>query len=220
MKITTMPLGLLEANCYVVADEAAGVCAVIDPGGRGPELPDTLEKAGLRVEAIFLTHGHFDHIGGARALHERTGAPVFLNPKDRGLPDEMTHDELFFTDAYRDQDVLEVGGITFRVLATPGHSPGSVCLFAGENVYPGSVLFTGDTLFCGGVGRTDFPCGNYGQLFDSLWRLYQLPGDYPVYPGHGPATTLHRERRDNGWMRESIPRSGEDPYAWLLEERP
>lgn len=217
MQISVLPLGELGANCYVVADEAANVCAVIDPGGDGEQLAARLADAGLSVRYIFLTHGHYDHVGGARALHDATGAPVYLNPIDRALPAELSR-HLFFTDSYRDGDALCMGALTFRVLGTPGHSAGSVCLFAGENVYPGSVLFTGDTLFQGSCGRIDFPGGSYVQMLNSLWRLYQLHGDFPVYPGHGPATTLNAERRSNHYMRISIPKFAEDPYAYLLDE--
>lgn len=195
MQISVLPLGALQTNCYVVADEEAKVCLVIDPGDEGERIAQALDRMGLKCERIALTHGHYDHVGGVKALHEATGAPVSLPEKDLALPENMTDGPLFYTDLYNEGDTFTVGNMTFEVLSTPGHTPGSCCLRCGE------VLFTGDTLFQGSCGRTDFPGGDIQQMLESLKRLANLEGDYQVLPGHGGETSLDVERRYNFYMR-------------------
>ena len=201
MQIQALPLGPLGANCYIVSDPDAGVCAVVDPGGAGGELALRLERSGLRVAAVFLTHGHFDHVGGAAALREATGAPVYLSGADRALPPDLTGGPLPETADLREGDAHTVGAVTFRVLATPGHSAGSVCLTVDDGEH--RALLTGDTLFAGSCGRTDFPGGSTDALMASLARLSALEGNWPVLPGYGPASTLEEERRSNPFLRQA-----------------
>ncbi|HIS65190.1 MAG TPA: MBL fold metallo-hydrolase [Candidatus Avoscillospira avistercoris] len=202
MHITTLPLGPLGANCYIVSDGAC--CAVIDPGDNGPALHDALR--GLTVSAILLTHGHFDHVGGVRALQAETGAPVYLSSHDLSLPAELSGGlPAEFTDLSQEAaSAITVGSITFDVLETPGHCPGSVCFWAKDGQQ--EALFTGDTLFQGSMGRTDFPGGDLTAMQLSLQRLSQLPPSLAVYPGHGPASTIGDERRWNPFLRPFVGR--------------
>ena len=202
MHITTLPLGPLGANCYIVSDGAC--CAVIDPGDNGPALHDALR--GLTVSAILLTHGHFDHVGGVRALQAETGAPVYLSSHDLCLPAELSGGlPAEFIDLSQEAaSAITVGSITFDVLETPGHCPGSVCFWAKDGQE--EALFTGDTLFQGSMGRTDFPGGDLTAMQLSLQRLSQLPPSLAVYPGHGPASTIGDERRWNPFLRPFVGR--------------
>ena len=197
MHITTLPLGPLGANCYIVSDGAC--CAIIDPGDNGPALHDALR--GLTVSAILLTHGHFDHVGGVRALQAETGAPVYFSSHDLCLPAELSGGlPAEFIDLSQEAaSAITVGSITFDVLETPGHCPGSVCFWAKDGQE--EALFTGDTLFQGSMGRTDFPGGDLTAMQLSLQRLSQLPPSLAVYPGHGPASTIGDERRWNPFLR-------------------
>ena len=197
MQISVLPLGALQTNCYVVADEAAKVCLVIDPGDEGELVARALDQMGLRCGRIALTHGHYDHVGGVKALHEATGAPVSFPEKDLVLPENFTAGPLFYTELFDEGDRFTVGSMTFDVLSTPGHTPGSACLRCGD------ALFTGDTLFQGSCGRTDMPGGAMDQMMASLRRLGALEGDYRVFPGHGGDTTLDTERRYNYYMKEA-----------------
>lgn len=197
MQISVLPLGALQTNCYVVADETQKVCLVIDPGDEGALVAKAIDKMGLRCERIALTHGHYDHVGGVKELHEATGAPVSFPEKDLVLPENYTAGPLFYTDLFNEGDSFTVGSMTFDVLSTPGHTPGSSCLRCAD------VLFTGDTLFQGSCGRTDMPGGDMDQMRASLRRLGKLEGDYHVFPGHGGDTTLEIERHSNFYMKEA-----------------
>ena len=188
-----LPLGRLETNCYTV-DCGGGIAAVIDPGDEPGAVEKLLEDKGLRAGAVLITHGHFDHVGAARALNEKYGCPVWRSDKDSKLPQPLAGDG-FYTELYGDGDTVAVGKMEFRVIATPGHSMGSVCLVCGD------LLFTGDTLFCGSCGRTDFPGGSAARMAGSLAVLAALPGNYTVLPGHGPVTDLDTERACNPFMK-------------------
>lgn len=195
-KVVCVPAGALRANSYLVtADGASAV--LIDCGGEEP-LAEA-ERRGLRVAAVLLTHGHFDHIGGCAAA-KRRGIPVGCAAAEERLiaaqPAFAAQLGLrvpsFAPDfTFSGGDSLAYGGLTFRVLATPGHTPGGVCFACG------GALFTGDTLFAGSVGRTDLPGGSAAELRKSLRMLFALEGDYTVYPGHDTATTLAYERKYN-----------------------
>jgi len=194
MNVLTMPLGSYQTNCYLLWQEGSDRCLVIDPGYESPIVEQQLAHYGLTVEAILLTHGHFDHVGGVKALAQRTGCLVYLHEAELSMPEQMTAGPLYYTHTYGEGDRLTLAGLTFRVLHTPGHTPGSVCLQFPE------AIFAGDTLFAGSCGRTDMPGGSYAAMHQSLQRLAALPGDCSVFPGHGSATTLENERKFNPYL--------------------
>ena len=196
MKLTTLTLGSIGTNCYILYDETSKDAVVIDPSDEAALAEARIQALGLRVRAILLTHGHFDHGGDVERIRRRTGAPVYLHPADTALPSWLTHG-VTHTDELSDGEELDLAGMRFRVLHTPGHTPGSVCFLCGE------LLFAGDTLFEGSCGRTDLPGGSGADMMRSLRRLAELPGDYRVLPGHGEETTLKRERRSNLYMAEA-----------------
>ncbi len=193
MHIMTMPLGAYQTNCYMVWGEAEQ-CVLIDPGYDGAAVLEQVKSRDKQVAAILLTHGHFDHVGGVKEIAAETGCPVYICQKELTLPEGFTAGELYYTNGYDDGDVVEAAGLTFTVMHTPGHTPGSVCLLCGE------AMFSGDTLFAGSVGRTDLPGGDYTTLQTSLDRLKALETDYRVFPGHGESTTLFREKNSNPYL--------------------
>lgn len=195
MNVLTLPLGSYQTNCYILWNEGSDRCLVIDPGYPVPALDAALSKHGLTPEAILLTHGHFDHVGGVENLARRTGCKVYLHQQELTMPPELTAGPLYYTDTYGEGSKLTLAGLTFTVLHTPGHTKGSVCL-----LFPG-IIFAGDTLFAGSCGRTDLFGGSWSEMRTSLARLAALPGDYAVYPGHGGSTTLDAERKYNPYLR-------------------
>lgn len=200
MQILMMPVGSYQTNCYMVWAEGSETCALIDPGYQPEEILEQARIKGKTVEAILLTHGHFDHVGGVKELAEEfPGLPVYLHPNDTQLTPELSKG-LFWTDFYEEGDELTMDGLTFRVYHTPGHTPGSVCLRVED------MLLTGDTLFAGSCGRTDFPGGSWSQLMDSFARLAKLPGNYGVLSGHGESSDLDTERTANPYMKEAMKR--------------
>ena len=190
MNIRTLTLGDYQTNCYLVSDEN-GDTAVIDPGDRPEEILNVARAQHLTIRAVLLTHGHFDHVGAVRGIAEAMHCPVYVGEKDLSLPAPL-RGGLVATDTYGDR--LCVGSLTFDVLPTPGHTAGSVCLRCGD------ALFSGDTLFAGSCGRTDLG-GDAAQLAASLSRLAALKEPLVVYPGHGPKTTLEREKACNPYLR-------------------
>jgi len=192
MKITVLPLGMLQTNCYILTE--GDRCLVIDPGDEPEKVLGFLEKHGLTLEAVLLTHGHFDHVGAVKTLAAETDCRVFLCEKDLSLPGAMTAGPLYHTDFYGEGDKRTLAGLEFEVLHTPGHTPGSVCLRFGEH------LFSGDTLFAGSCGRTDFPGSSPADMIRSLSRLSQLEESLKVYPGHGGSTTIGEEKRYNPYL--------------------
>lgn len=199
MKIDTVVLGLYQTNCYIIWDEESRDCVVIDPGDTPERVMTRLKARGLLPQAILLTHAHFDHTGGVPAVKEQTGCKVYVCEDDLKMPRQVTG-ALPYTDTCKEGDVLRFGKLAFTVLHTPGHTPGSICLRIGGH------LFAGDTLFAGSIGRTDLPLGNYATMLDTLERLAAIPEDLMVYPGHGDATTLQREKRYNPFMRQVLQR--------------
>ncbi len=208
-------VGALETNCWVVSDDADGPAFVIDPGDDAPLVREAL--AGRPIAAIVLTHAHFDHIGAVAELAEESDAPIVIHESDAGRLTSSapwgTGGALFGFDEHvappadrivRDGDTLEAGMLTLTVLHTPGHTEGGISLLAEDTGASGPVhLFSGDTLFAGSVGRTDFPGGDGRTLSRSLAeKLAPLPPETIVHPGHGPDTTIAREARLNPfWPR-------------------
>lgn len=193
MKVTSVQVGLYATNTYILYDEQTMEAVITDPGAEPERILGELRRLGLQLHAVLLTHGHFDHVGATGAVSEATGCRVYVHPLELTMPEYMRAG-LCYTDTYDEGDVLRFGGMEFTVMHTPGHSPGSITLVSGDR------LFCGDTLFCGSCGRTDSPGGSWTQLTDSLRRLGELEKDYEVYPGHGDATTLQKERRGNVFM--------------------
>ena len=194
LKIHTLTLGMYQTNTYIIHEENSKGCCVIDPGYEADAILQKCEALGLNVEAILLTHGHFDHVGAVRDLAADTGCRVFACADDEQLPPMFTGGKLYVTDRYEEGTILNIAGLYIRVLHTPGHTPGSVCLLVDD------VIFSGDTLFAGSCGRTDIG-GSWTEIQASLKRLSLLEGDFTVYPGHGESTTLAAERRYNPYMR-------------------
>lgn len=205
MEIKTLLVGMIETNCYLVYDRAAGDGVIIDPGDESGRIAAEIVRSGFTPKAILLTHGHGDHIGAVPELVSRLKLPIYAgrgeesmlaSPEENlsaqiGLPVSCPPCERLLTDG----ETLRVGSLTFTVIATPGHSPGGVCYLSGK------TLFCGDTLFCGSIGRTDFPGCSHKRLIASITRkLLALPDDIVCYPGHGPTTTIGDERRDNPFL--------------------
>ena len=195
LKMKTLALGAYQTNTYLVWEENSPTCVVIDPGYQPETILSEVKNLGKEIAAILLTHGQFDHVGGVRELAAETGCPVYLNEADLSMPPQMTAGPLYYTNTYGEGDFVEAAGLSFKVLHTPGHTPGSICLTC-EN-----AMFSGDTLFWGSCGRTDLPGGSWATIRKSLLRLADLSGDYDVYPGHGDSTTLAFERKMNPYMR-------------------
>jgi hydroxyacylglutathione hydrolase len=205
VKVVTIPNGQFVENCYLVLDETTRECAVIDPGEAAGLILHKLQALDARVTAICLTHGHLDHVLGVPRLKEETGAPVWLHAADRPLYDRVPEQAAWFgleaeplpppDRSFGAGDIVRVGAIELAVRHTPGHSPGSVCL-----VGPG-VVFGGDVLFAGSIGRSDLPGGDFDTLIQSIEReLLLLPDETIVYSGHGPETTVGHERRSNPFL--------------------
>lgn len=205
MKIHHLQLGPLRSNCYVV-ETAPGRCVAIDIGGDSRILIEFLRMKKLKLTKILLTHGHFDHMLGVQETAEATGAEVYIHEGDAymlasssaSLLDTMA----FFNDFHPVTDYtvtlgdcyINDGECTFRVLHTPGHSNGSVCYIVDD------VIFSGDTLFCCSIGRTDFPGSSTHAMAQSLRLLYELEGDYKIFPGHNESTTLAYEKKSNPYF--------------------
>ena len=194
MEITVLTLGGYMTNCYILRQEASSKCLIIDPGYEAGRILSVLQQKQLEPEAILLTHGHFDHVGAVQDLATETDCDVYIAEADLSLPPMLTSGKLYYTHTYPASGTLNLAGLTIRVLPTPGHTPGSVCLLVGD------TMFSGDTLFQGSCGRTDLPGGSWEQIAASLKTLAALPGDYRVLPGHGGETTLDRERQSNPYL--------------------
>ena len=196
LNVVRLPIGIYMTNCYILWQEGNDHCLVIDPADKPEAILAACQKKNLTIDAILLTHGHFDHVGGVRTLAaEYPDCPVYLCPEDLIMPPQMTAGPLYYNIAYHDGAKLDLAGITWQVMETPGHTPGSVCLLAED------CIFSGDTLFKGSCGRTDLPCGDYQAITASLHRISQIPGNYRVFPGHGDSTTLADEKLYNPFLK-------------------
>ena len=194
LNMKVMPLGAYQTNCYILWGEGSDSCIVIDPGFEPETVLRAVKTLGKTVEAILLTHGHFDHVGAVKEIAAETECRVYLCAEDLSMPAMFTAGPLYYTDTYGEGDRLQLAGLSLRILQTPGHTQGSVCIACED------FLFSGDTLFEGSCGRTDLPGGNYAQILQSLKRLRTLD-DCRVFPGHGPATTLAEEKKYNPYMQ-------------------
>lgn len=214
MKITTIPLGSYQTNCYILVDEATKKAVVIDPGFYTQALLDAIEQSGAsEIDYILLTHGHWDHVLGAQQLREKTNAKIAIHPddisllqffiheyqKENGLPKE----DLSIDILLKDGDEISFGNTTLKVMHVPGHTKGGVA-FSSDN-----DMFVGDTVFRGTIGRTDLEGGDYHTMMMSIRKLAKLKEDYTLYPGHGETTTMNEERRYNRYFQESQ----EEKYA-------
>ncbi len=209
--VRVVPVTPLQQNCSIVK-AASGKAAVVDPGGEPEKIIKAAEEFGARIEQIWLTHGHLDHAGGAEAVKRHTGAPIIGPEKE----------DTFWLDAIADQwaqyghpgmgenckpdqwlhdgDTLDLDGITFNVVTTPGHTPGHVVIYhQGAN-----IAFVGDVLFAGSIGRTDFPRGDHQTLIDSITQKLWPLGDLQFVPGHGPVSSFNRERQNNPFVADRI----------------
>lgn len=201
LNVRTLTLGAYQTNCYVLAN--GNRCVLIDPGYEPESIASFLKTSGLTLEAILLTHGHFDHVGAVEELVQESHCALWMHRNDHDLPLDLIHLHYFplaqcdFTDVKfcKEGAVITAAGLSFTVLETPGHTPGSVC-YQCEN-----ALFTGDTLFDGSCGRTDLPEGDWSQIKASLSRLKSITRNYQVYPGHGSATTMLAQRHNNPYLR-------------------
>lgn len=203
MDIITLVLGSVETNCYILADQKTKAALVVDPADEAEKILNRLATEGLTLKAILLTHGHFDHIFAVNELRKRTGVKVYALAEEKALletpdlncskmvrkPESVVPDVLLM-----DQETLLIEGFSIQVLATPGHTSGSVCFYFEQ----ARSLFVGDTLFFESIGRTDLPTGNEQTLLASIQeKIFSLPGDVSVYPGHGPTTSVSYEKKHN-----------------------
>jgi glyoxylase-like metal-dependent hydrolase (beta-lactamase superfamily II) len=205
MVLIRLVVGPLQVNCYILADEKTKDAVVIDPGDDAEEILRIIREKTLKVRSIVNTHAHFDHVGANKALKDVTGAEILLHEKDAVvLKSSTTHAAVFNmktiasppADRFVNHgDVITAGEVALKVLHTPGHSPGGICL-----VEQGMV-FTGDALFAGSIGRTDLPGGDLMTLLGAIKaHLLTLPDETRVFPGHGPDTTIGDEKRDNPFL--------------------
>lgn len=198
MVIKTYPLGEYAANCYLVRDENSNEAVVIDPGANGKGLIREIEKLGLIIKGILLTHAHFDHVGAVEELSNKYNVPVYVNA---GEIENSKIDKIVYSklpekcELVNEGDRLLLANLTIECIHTPGHSKGGMCYLVEKSV------FTGDTLFQGSIGRTDLISGNFNTLIDSInKKLMILDSDIKVYPGHGPSSTIMYERMRNPFL--------------------
>lgn len=205
MKVETVVVGALETNCYLVYCQESLECAVIDPGADPDKIFRALRDKNLNPVVLINTHGHVDHIGANQDIKERFDIPLLLHQADLPLLQNALLSEIALLLGARkspdpdgflsDGQEIRFGRESLKVLATPGHSPGGVCLLGQD------LLLSGDTLFCGGVGRTDLPGGYWDELVRSIrQRIFTLPGNVRVYPGHGPSTSVESEKDTNPYL--------------------
>lgn len=211
MILQTMQVGPLGVNCYIVGDDQTREVLVIDPGGNPRQIVETLTQMRARTRGIVLTHAHFDHVMGIEGVKRGTGAPLYAGENEKRLLESVEAQAQAFGIAVppvpvpdhwlKAGDTVEAGKVRLKVLETPGHSPGSICLYDEQN----AVVFVGDVLMRGTIGRTDFPGCSLEQLLRSIrTQLYSLPDGTTVYPGHGPLTTIGEEKMLNPFTQNYV----------------
>jgi hydroxyacylglutathione hydrolase len=199
-----LTVGLLEVNCYILADEETLEAVVIDPGGDEDEILDVLNRHKFKLKYIIDTHGHFDHVDANQPLRDATGAQLAIHEADAQMLSQPSAEAMFFTGnklrrseadvLLKEGDVLAFGKYRLKVLHTPGHTPGGISLVLEDHPY----VYVGDLLFAGSIGRTDFPGGSFEDLSEAVKsKIFTLGDNYTVYPGHGPVTTVAQERKYN-----------------------
>ena len=210
VEIVCIPNGAFQENCYLVTEPESGAAVLVDPGDEADRILQMVEERGVRLQAVWLTHAHIDHVSGVARVVEHAGVPVYLHPDDRRLYDNAAAQGAWFglsvdpppapDHELAHGDELQLSGVRFEVRHVPGHSPGSVA-FVGDG-----IAIVGDALFAGSVGRVDLPGGDGATLLDSIRRqLLTLPDDTVVYSGHGPETTIGRERESNPFLTGAFP---------------
>ena len=214
MIVRTLTVGPLEENAYLVVDETTRRGVLIDPGDEAERLLDAVRGDRAELDAIWLTHAHMDHVGGIAGIVRKTPVPIYVHPRERPIYDSAAQHGLVFglhleqppppDRDLADGDTLHVGTLAFSVIHVPGHAPGHVA------IHGHGIAFVGDCLFAGSVGRTDLPLADGAQLERSLERICGLPDDTIVYPGHGPATSIGREKRTNPFLTGTVRITGFD----------
>jgi len=203
LQIHTLPLGAYQTNTYIVHDSESHSCAVIDPGYEAQTILKKAASLGLTVDAILLTHGHFDHVGAVLQIQKATACAIWMNQGDyspgkhplRGMMYPLADTTAVEINLCEEGEQIRAGGLTFTTLETPGHTWGSVCYLCGD------ALFSGDTLFAGSCGRTDLLGGDWATIMESLHRLKEIEADLRIFPGHGGSSTLGYEKMANPYMR-------------------
>lgn len=209
IEMKTLVVGPLDVNCHILWHTDDRTAVIIDPGGDADLIEQEIKSRDLSVRFVINTHGHFDHVGANPALCASLGVGLAIHPADAALLERAPEQALSFgltTPAQpapklllEDKAVVTAGSLSLEVIHTPGHSPGGVCLYIEER----RIVFTGDTLFAGGIGRTDLPGGSYETLISSIkHKIFPLGDDVVVYPGHGPASTVGQERATNPYLTE------------------
>lgn len=206
MFLECLPVGPLASNCYIIADKKSKKAAIIDPGGDSNKILDVITKEQLTVEFIFLTHGHSDHIAALKEVKNATNAKIAIHEEDAPMllssqGNLSVYIGFGFTQPSADiklkgNEKFQIGGLTLEILHTPGHTPGGICIKVNN------MVFTGDTLFAGSIGRTDFPGGSYDELISSIKeKLMPLGDDMSVLPGHGEPSTIGAEKKMNPFLK-------------------
>ena len=206
MKILVMEVGMIGTNCYIAVNEETNAGVVVDPGGDSDKILNVIKKHDIKIEAIFITHGHSDHIMGLDEVRKATGVKVYISKADEPMLKDADRNLSMFIgqnktfagadENFTDGQELVVAGIKFKILATPGHTPGGVCILADN------VVFCGDTVFAESIGRTDLPGGSYEDIIKSIKeKILPLADNVQLLPGHGPATTVGWERRRNPFLQ-------------------
>lgn len=206
MEVIRIPAGIYAANCYLIYDEISKEGIIVDPGGDADDIINKIEELGLKIKNIVLTHGHGDHIAAVLPLREYTKAKVAVHRDDayllkdgrKNFSSSMAMGTVEFEAdiLLKEEDTIEFGNILCKVIHTPGHTPGGISLEIED------CLFTGDTLFAGSIGRTDFEGGSFKEIINSIkTKLLVFPDDTKVYPGHGPSTTIKMEKLHNPFLR-------------------